>query len=116
RGLPFLLEVNAPLVTQQQEYRGLFDVATARALESILLAEADRVVVPSKALAGYVAEHGGRARRVRVIPCGVSRPVFFPTWRPIEARHGAGGGVIGFLRSLKAWHGGATRLGAVGRR
>jgi len=104
-GLPFLLEVNAPLVAQQQEYRGLVNVPTARALESILLGEADRVIVPSKALADYVVERGGRARRVRVIPCGVNRDVFFPTWRPIEAREDSSEFVIGFLGSLKQWHG-----------
>jgi len=114
RGLPFLLEVNAPLVTQQQEYRSLLNVATACALESILLGEADRVIVPSKALAAYVAERGAAARRVRVIPCGVSREVFFPTWRPIQARDGTREFVLGFLGSLKQWHGVEILLEAFG--
>ena len=105
RGLPFLLEVNAPLVAQQEEYRALFNAATAQALEELLLAGADRVIVPSGALAAYVAERGGRPRRVRVIPCGVNRAIFFPTWRPIQARDGAHEFVVGFLGSLKQWHG-----------
>jgi glycosyltransferase involved in cell wall biosynthesis len=105
RGLPFLLEVNAPLATQQEEYRGLFNAATAHALEELLLAGADRVIVPSKALAAYVAERGCRPGRVRVIPCGVNRAVFFPTWRPIHAREGGREFVVGFLGSLKQWHG-----------
>jgi len=105
RGLPFLLEVNAPLVTQQEEYRSLFNAATAHALEELLLAAAARVIVPSRALAAYVAQRGGRARRVRVIPCGVNRAIFLPTWRPIQARDGTHEFVIGFLGSLKQWHG-----------
>ena len=105
RGIPLLLEVNAPLVAQQEEYRSLFNAGTARALEELLLANADRVIVPSKALAAYVAERGGRPRRVRVIPCGVSRAIFLPTWRPIEAREGMQEFVVGFLGSLKQWHG-----------
>ncbi|TMA99330.1 MAG: glycosyltransferase family 4 protein [Deltaproteobacteria bacterium] len=105
RGLPFLLEVNAPLVAQQEEYRALFNGATAQALEELLLAGADRVIVPSGVLAAYVAERGGRPRRVRVIPCGVNRAIFFPTWRPIQARDGAHEFVVGFLGSLKQWHG-----------
>src|SRR2546425_908773 len=71
RGLPFLLEVNAPLVAQQEEYRALFNAATAQALEELLLAGADRVIVPSGALAAYVAERGGRPPRGRA-PAGRS--------------------------------------------
>src|SRR5262249_19570199 len=55
--------------------------------------------------AARVCEHAGRARLSRVIPCGVSRAVFFPTWRPIQAREGPRDFVVGFLGSLKQWHG-----------
>jgi glycosyltransferase involved in cell wall biosynthesis len=105
RGLPFLLEVNAPLVAQQEEYRGLFNVATARALEESLLTEADRVIVPSKELAAHVIERGSRPGRVRVVPCGINRAIFLPTWQPIQARDGTHEFVVGFLGSLKKWHG-----------
>jgi glycosyltransferase involved in cell wall biosynthesis len=105
RRIPLLLEVNAPLAAQQQEYRGLFNIGTARVLEELLLGGADRVVVTSKALATYVVERGARPRRVRVIPCGVNRAIFFPTWRPIQARPGTERFVVGFLGSLKPWHG-----------
>lgn len=103
--VPFLLEVNAPLAAQQEEYRGLFNAGTARALESLLLAGADRVIVTSKVLAEYVIEKGCRSRRVRVIPCGVAREIFLASWRPIRAREGTEDFVIGFLGSLKQWHG-----------
>ena len=72
-GIPYFLEVNAPLVAQQAEYRTLEHVATATALAGILLGYADRVIVPSRSLGAHLVEHGIPAGRVRVVPCGVAR-------------------------------------------
>ncbi len=104
RQIPFFLEVNAPLAAQQEEYRRLYNAATARALESVLLGRADRVIVPSKVLVEYVVEQGARAGRVRIIPCGVARE-FFTSGASAKKAPGAGEFVVGFLGSLKPWHG-----------
>lgn len=101
-GVPFLLEVNAPLVDQQEEYRTLHNAAAARALERLQLSEATRIVVPSRALVSHVTGRGGRTHRVRVIPCGVSREGFAT---PAPPRTPDGTFTIGFLGSLKPWHG-----------
>jgi len=110
--LPFFLEVNAPLVAQQAEYRELVNVATAEAISDLLLAHADRIVVPSRALATHLVERGARAGRVRVVPCGVSRSLFVARRLP-RPSHGPGDPfTVGFVGSLKPWHGVETLLDA----
>jgi glycosyltransferase involved in cell wall biosynthesis len=102
-GLPFFLEVNAPLLAQQQEYRDLDMAETARALETLVFSGATRVIVTSPALREYAQSCGASRKHIRVIPCGVSREMFADTARP--------GGwareefVVGFVGSLKPWHG-----------
>ncbi len=108
-GLPFLLEVNAPLAAQQQEYRVLNMVETARAVESLLFAKADRVLVTCSALREYARGRG--AAHVRVIPCGVSDALFIDRRRPQTGPEF----VIGFVGSLKPWHGVELLLRAFAR-
>ena len=104
-GIPFLLEVNAPLRVEQARYRALHNAVLAEALEAHLFQLADRVLVPSSALREYVIARGARPGRVRTV-CNAADPGRFrsaprPTWN---------GGprtpfVIGFVGSLKPWHG-----------
>jgi len=101
-GLPFLLEVNAPLRLEQAQYRALRNAVVAEALEAELFHCADRVLVPSEALRGYVIARGGRPGRVRVVP-NAADPAFF---RPPPSTSAARSPfVIGFVGSLKPWHG-----------
>jgi glycosyltransferase involved in cell wall biosynthesis len=100
-GLPFFLEINVPLVAQQREYRDLDMLETARAIEGLMLSKADRVIATSSALRDYARARG--AAHVRIIPCGVSPQMF-----PESGRLGCGDNtefVIGFVGSLKPWHG-----------
>ncbi len=104
-GIPFVLEVNAPLRIEQARFRTLHNAVLAEALESQLFQLADRVVVPSSALREYVIERGARSGRVRVVP-NAADPTFFR--RPAPANGllaGKDGFVVGFLGSLKPWHG-----------
>ena len=104
-GVPFVLEVNAPLRIEQARFRTLHNAVLAEALESQLFQLADRVVVPSSALREYVIERGARTGRVRVVP-NAADPTFFR--RPGPANGGLAGKdafVVGFLGSLKPWHG-----------
>jgi glycosyltransferase involved in cell wall biosynthesis len=106
-GLPFTLEVNAPLVEEAARFRGLQDVEMWRERELRLLAEADRVVVVSTALLVHALAAGARPAAVTVVPNGVQLELF---------RRGGGESmrnelgidaaiVIGFAGSLKPWHG-----------
>src|SRR5437773_116750 len=84
QGVPFVLEVNAPLRLEQARFRTLHNAVLAEALESQLFELADRVVVPSSALREYVIERGARAGRVRVVP-NAADPTFF---RPPSGANG----------------------------
>ena len=66
-GIPFLLEVNAPLRLEQARYRALHNGVVAEALEAHLFQLADRVIVPSSALRDYVIGRGARPGRVRIV-------------------------------------------------
>jgi len=113
--IPFFLEVNAPLTAQQEDYRTLYNAVTARALERTLLSSADRVAVPSRALAEYVSQHGCPSRRVRQIPCGVSRELFPSPRSPETIAEQRDEFIVGFLGSLKPWHGVEILLEAFGK-
>ena len=102
-GLPFVLEVNAPLSLQQEEYRQLDMRETATAIESLVLSQADQVVVTTAALRDYARSHGASRRRIRVLPCGVAAQMFPESGR--TGTRGAKDFVLGFVGSLKPWHG-----------
>lgn len=103
RGIPHLLEVNAPLVEQEIEYRRLELVTVATAIQDVLLAGSDRVLVTSPALVGHARAHGASRRDVRVVPCGV--PSSLLAGEPARAGRDPSRFVVGFVGSLKPWHG-----------
>lgn len=114
-GLPFTLEVNAPLVEEAARFRGLQDVDVWRERERKLMGEADRVVVVSRALREHVLTAGGRPGAVSVVPNGVQVDLFRRGGRDaIRERLGIRDGVlIGFAGSLKPWHGVSLLLKAM---
>ncbi len=103
RSIPLFVEVNAPLSEQQQLYRQLELVDVAAAIEQILFGSADRILVTAEALEDYVHQRGASRRAVRVLPCGVSDRMFadLDDRRRVDPERF----VIGFLGSLKPWHG-----------
>lgn len=102
-GIPHLLEVNAPLVEQQRDYRELELVSAAAGIEEVLLAGSDRVLVTSPGLVEYARMHGASRRNVRVVPCGVPASLLAAS-RDGSARDPSRF-VVGFVGSLKPWHG-----------
>lgn len=105
-GIPHLVEVNAPLPEEQKRYRNLENEALAAALERHLFSSADRLLVPSAALVPYAISRGAEAGAVQVIP-NAADPARF---RPRRRRRTASGSAsdeftIGFVGSLKPWHG-----------
>jgi glycosyltransferase involved in cell wall biosynthesis len=105
--LPYTLEVNAPLVDEAARFRGLQDVEVWRERERILLSEADRVVVVSQALRDHVIAAGARSGAIKVVPNGVQVDLFRRGGREaIRDRLGIDDAlVVGFVGSLKPWHG-----------
>lgn len=101
-GVPLILEVNAPLVAEARRFRGLEDDG-ADDRERAVLAAADHVQVVSQALLRHV-----RAAAPDVpctwIPNGANVELF---GRAVPERLPgcAGHVVVGFVGSMKAWHG-----------
>jgi glycosyltransferase involved in cell wall biosynthesis len=106
-GLAFVLEVNAPLVAEASLYRDLQDVERWSLRERDLMRAADRLVVVSPALQRHAIRLGVAADRITVVPNGVDLKAFADAHGDaVRARYGLGGTrVIGFLGSLKPWHG-----------
>lgn len=107
RNLPFILEVNAPLVKEQATWRELSLQPIAAGLERLLLSEADAISVPASGLKQHIEAVTGRRRGIHVVPNGVDLAVFRnPTPPPESIRARLRGRfVVVFLGSLKPWHG-----------
>lgn len=99
-GVPYVVEVNAPLREEAALFRTLPHPVEAVAIESGVLAAADRIFAVSEEVRNALAEAGAPRSKVDVLPNGVD-PRKFP------ARTGQGGRplTIGFCGSLKPWHG-----------
>lgn len=119
RGIPWILEVNAPLADEEAAHRTLRLGALTRALERGILRRADRVFVVSHALRKWAIETGVLPDRVEVLPNGVDRARFHPAVDGARARETMGWAgdevVVGFAGSLKPWHGGLLLLEAFER-
>jgi len=106
-GVPYVLEVNAPLVEEAARYRGLTDTAAYRERERSLIASSDRIIAVSSGIRAHALASGAAPGRVRVIPNGVDLALFRRAGRGrVRAGLGlAGKTVVGFAGSLKPWHG-----------
>src|SRR5262249_19315170 len=69
--VPFVLEVNAPMVDEERAFRALRLGLLARWIEGWLLRRADCVVVVSWALHAHALRHGAHHERVLVLPNAV---------------------------------------------
>lgn len=102
-GIPLVLEVNAPLVLEASRYRGLRDVQEGLVRERRTFETADAIVVVSGALRTYVGERAPHTPVV-VVPNGVD-PSRFAGCAPAPVGLPEGGMAIGFVGSMKQWHG-----------
>ena len=107
RNLPFILEVNAPLVKEQATWRELSLQPIAAGLERLVLREADAISVPASGLKRHIEAVTGQRRGIHVVPNGVDLAVFRDPPLPPEALRARlrGRFVVAFLGSLKPWHG-----------
>ena len=110
-GVPHILEVNAPLAYEQEKMRGLEMKELACQTERRIMRETDAVIVVSRRLQEFVASCGVPESHIHILPNAVD-PQRFAT-----ADNGAairtqlqldGKRVIGFVGSLKPWHGTET--------
>lgn len=106
-GISTVLEVNAPLIDEQAEHRGLIDHATALSVANRAFAAATVLVAVSEGVASWLERFESARGRIHVIPNGVSAERFPPDTPPTMPT-GAGIITVGFLGTLKPWHGLAT--------
>ena len=103
-GVPAVLEVNAPLVEEQAAHRGLVDAALAAETARRVFGAADTLVAVSAEVARYLEGFAGARGRVHVVPNGVNADRFPQPGRPtLPAPEGTF--TVGFLGTLKPWHG-----------
>lgn len=103
-GVPALLEVNAPLLREQLQHRSLrlHDVAAGLMRRAFLAAD---VVLPvSEMLGEWLVSEGVSRAHVHVLPNAVSPSRFAGRQAPAVAP-APGRVTIGFLGTLKPWHG-----------
>jgi len=107
-GLPMLLEVNAPLLEERQQYGGVASVRLARWSQNYAWTTADFLLPVTEVLAGYLRRAGIPDSRIVVIPNGVNLARFARTGNRNEAqrRLGLEGRlVLGFTGFVREWHG-----------
>ena len=121
--IPTILEVNAPLIEEQRRHRRLHDEPAAQAATRAQLESADVVSCVSEAVAGWTRGQGASAESVVVTPNGVNTARITPREQtPSAAAVNPVGPVsperpvtVGFVGTLKPWHGTDLLLRALAR-
>ena len=119
-GIPLILEVNAPLVLERQEFEGGLALPGALAgVERYVFRHADRCIVVSTPLADYLEGLGTARARIEIMPNGADATRFDPNRRAdaLRERLGiTGGPVVGFTGVVRRpWHGPELLVEAVAR-
>lgn len=105
RGLPLLLEVNAPLAEERSRFGGLQLKPLARWAERFVWRRATWVLPVTEVLAGHVRAAGVDAARIRVVPNGIDLAEFPAALASRHAGDGADELVLGFVGFVRDWHG-----------
>lgn len=106
--IPRALEVNAPLVEEQERFRGLRLKQIAERIETQTFTAAHHIIAVSDAVRDHVLTRGVSPERVSVFANGVDTTRFHPgvDGTDVRTRYGLGDRpVIGFVGSFKPWHG-----------
>ena len=104
-GVPHLLNVHAQLAWEAETYRGQALAEGARVFEELAFETAPRIVVNSAELRAQLIDAGVQSGKIHVVVNGVHLDQFTadgPARRP-ELEEGSI--VLGFVGSLKPWHG-----------
>lgn len=107
-GVPFLLEINAPLVQERRMHGGLRFKALANWCERAVWRAADVALPVSAPLARIVEEAGVARERIRIIPNGVNLQRFSTSQNADATRAELGfegALILGFTGFMRPWHG-----------
>lgn len=103
-GIPGVLEVNAPLIEEQAKYRGLLDRKSAEDVAQRVFGYAKVLVAVSNEVAEYLRSYPISRERIQRITNGVN-PDRFPADLMPSRPGNPGTFTVGFVGTLKAWHG-----------
>jgi glycosyltransferase involved in cell wall biosynthesis len=103
-GLPGVLEVNAPLIEEQLRYRELVDTSGAEDVARRTFSAATAIIAVSRGVAEHVARYPDLRAAPHVVPNGVD-PARFPPGLAATAPAAPGTFTVGFVGTLKPWHG-----------
>ena len=104
RGVPLLLEVNAPLAEERTRFGNLRLQRLARWSERFVWRRADRVLPVTEVLAGHVATAGVPRERIEVIPNGIDL-ADFPAPAAEDPAAEKATLTLGFVGFVRDWHG-----------
>ncbi len=104
-GIPLVLEVNAPLLLEQQKYRQLVLSVEAEKIEAENFHVADQIYAVSHEVREYCISKGADPKRTTTLENGVDTEIFNPHGGSADTPFRAGLPVVGFAGSLKPWHG-----------
>lgn len=107
-GIPYLLEVNAPLAAERLRHDGLGLPRVAQRLETQVWKCADAVLPVTKVLADILEQHGVASERLHITPNGISPATFAdpPSNEDAKRQLGCDGQlVLGFTGFVRPWHG-----------
>lgn len=102
-GAVTMLEVNAPLIEEQQRFRTLHDGDAAKSSSLKVFDAADIIVAVSNEVACYLTKFRQAQGKIHVIPNGVNAERFGDA-APVRAGR-TRPYTVGFVGSLKPWHG-----------
>ncbi len=100
KGIPGILEVNAPLILEQQKYRSLVHFQEAQTVAIKVFNAATTIIAVSDEVKNYVSQYVKNPDKIKVIPNGVNADRFHPKKINSHAYF-----TVGFVGSLKPWHG-----------
>ena len=101
-GIPSVLEINAPLIDEQRTHRELVLPAEAETIAKSAFSRARELIAVSPGVAAYLKNWPHR--RITTLANGVE-PQTFAAALPIRAARKDDETRIGFLGTLKPWHG-----------
>src|SRR5688572_17486018 len=107
RNITGILEVNAPLIEEQTSQRALINRSAAEDVAMRAFRSATIITAVSRQLAAMLEQHPTARGKVHIVPNAVS-PNRFASVSPEIPKDGAF--VIGFVGTLKAWHGLTTLI------
>lgn len=111
-GVPGVLEVNAPLVDEQARHRVLVDAGAAESAATAAIGSASAVVCVTEAVAAWARLRTSTPQWVHCVANGVDTRRIRPVPGPVTGCD-ATTFTIGFVGTLKPWHGVETLIDAL---